>query len=232
MNESRPLSIIMPVYNEASIIEQALRSLGGFRRRGAEIIVVDGGSDDDTVARAMRHADQTLTATRGRAAQMNAGARVARGRALLFLHADTRLPPEADVRIHRALTDSTHCWGRFDVRIDGTHPLLRVIAWLMNGRSRLTGMATGDQGIFVTRRAFDHVGGFPQQVLMEDIALCRRLNKRLSRPACVRERVTTSGRRWEKTGVLRTIILMWWLRLAYFCGVPPARLARWYRHAR
>lgn len=231
MNESRQLSIIMPVYNEASIIEQALRSLAAMRCRGAEIIVVDGGSDDDTVARAMRHADQTVTAARGRAAQMNAGARLARGRALLFLHADTRLPPKADVRIHRALTVGPHCWGRFDVRIDGTHPLLPVIAWLMNRRSRLTGIATGDQGIFVTRRAFDHVGGFPQQVLMEDVALSRRL-KRLSRPVCLRERVTTSGRRWEKTGVLRTIVLMWWLRLAYFCGVLPARLARWYRHAR
>lgn len=222
------LSIIVPVVNEAPGIAHALQSLAGLGRRGAEIIVVDGASDDDTLARARPHTDRTLTAVRGRAAQMNAGAQVASGGVLLFLHADTHLPRKADGHIHRALADSgAHCWGRFDVRIDGTAAFLPMIAWLMNRRSRLTGIATGDQAIFVTRHAFDRAGGFPHQALMEDIALARRL-KRLSRPACLRPAVTTSGRRWQQNGVLRIIVLMWWLRLAYACSVSPNRLARWY----
>lgn len=228
--DKRPvLSIIMPVLNEALLIRQALHSLTGLREAGAEVIVVDGGSDDDTLARALPLADRTLTADRGRATQMNAGVRTARGSILLFLHADTRLPDNVDKQIVRALADGAHCWGRFDVRIEGTAVLLPVIARLMNQRSRLTGIATGDQAIFVTSDAFKRVGGFPQQPLMEDIELCRRL-KRLSRPACLRATLTTSGRRWEQYGMLRTIALMWWLRLAYVGGVSPARLARWYGH--
>ncbi len=227
MSERPTLSIIVPVYNEAPGIARALQSLAVLRRRGAEVIVVDGGSEDETLTQALKHADQALVAARGRAAQMNAGARVAGGGVLLFLHADTRLPRKADERVRRALANGAHCWGRFDVRVEGRAFLLPVVAWLMNRRSRLTGIATGDQAIFVTRRAFERVGGFPQQELMEDVALARRL-KRLSRPACLRAAVTTSGRRWQQNGVLRTIVLMWWLRLAYYCGVSPARLARWY----
>ncbi|MGB7756124.1 MAG: TIGR04283 family arsenosugar biosynthesis glycosyltransferase [Salinisphaera sp.] len=231
MSKPPALSIIVPVLNEASAIADALHSLADLRRRGAEVIVVDGGSRDDTLARAAPLADQALTSARGRAVQLNAGARAAGAEVLLFLHADTRLPADADTGIYRALADSAKEWGRFDVRIEGTSAWLPVIAWLMNRRSCLTGIATGDQAIFVTRRAFNRVGGFPQQALMEDIALSGRL-KALSRPACLHERATTSGRRWDQNGALRTILLMWSLRLAYVGGVSPARLARWYGQAR
>lgn len=231
MNATTELSVILPVLNEAAHIAPILSALAPLRRRGAEVIVVDGGSDDATLAQARPHADTVVMSARGRAAQMNAGARLAHGRVLLFLHADTRLPPQADEQIRRALADESHDWGRFDIRIQGADRLLPIIAGLINCRSRLTGIATGDQGLFVTRCAFDRVGGFPRQALMEDIELCRRL-KRLSRPVCLRATATTSGRRWEQSGALRTIALMWALRLGYYCGAPPARLARWYRHAR
>jgi rSAM/selenodomain-associated transferase 2 len=222
------LSIIIPVLNEASNIAVALDALAPLRARGAEVIVVDGGSSDDTVPSATPLADRVITAPRGRAAQMNAGAKVAIGDVLLFLHADARLPADADRLILDALAQSGRAWGRFDVTITGTHPLFPVIAWLMNTRSRLTGITTGDQAMFVTRAAFEAVGGFPPIGLMEDITLARNL-KRITLPLCLRERVTTSGRRWESRGVVRTILLMWRLRLAYFFGARPDELARRYR---
>lgn len=231
MTPATRLSIIVPVYREAAIVAAALRALAPLRRRGAEVIVVDGGSDDETMAQARPHADRVLVAEHGRAAQMNAGAGVARGRILLFLHADTELPAGADADIERGLADTGRDWGRFDVHIDGSAAALPVIAALMNRRSRLTGIATGDQALFVTRSAFERVGGFPEQALMEDIAICRRL-KRLSRPLCLRACVLTSGRRWTRQGVARTVVLMWMLRAAYACGASPTRLARWYRHVR
>ena len=197
------------------------------RAAGHEVIVVDGGSRDGTPAAAHPLADRVLAAARGRASQMNAGADAATGDVLLFLHADTRLPPGADRAVLDGLAAAGASWGRFDVRIEGRSPLLGPVAWLMNRRSRLTGIATGDQAIFVTRAAFAAVGGFPALPLMEDVELSARL-KRASTPLCLRDRVVTSGRRWESRGVVRTIVLMWWLRLRYFLGASPERLRRIY----
>ncbi|WIM06144.1 MAG: TIGR04283 family arsenosugar biosynthesis glycosyltransferase [Candidatus Nitricoxidivorans perseverans] len=221
------LSIVMPVLDEAAGIADALAALAPLRAAGAEVIVVDGGSDDATVARATPVADRVLTAPRGRASQMNAGAAVARGDVLLFLHADTRLPEDAAALIERALAAGS-AWGRFDVAISGRSAWLPMVAAMMNLRSRLTGIATGDQAMFVSRDVFAAAGGFPDIPLMEDIALSRRLR---SRPACIAQRATTSGRRWERQGVWRTILLMWRLRLAYFFGADPKRLAIEYGHA-
>ena len=216
------LSIIVPALDEAQAIGATLEALQGLRARGHELIVADGGSGDGTPALAAPLADLVIAAPCGRARQMNAGAARARGEALVFLHGDTRLPPNADALVAAALAERV--WGRFDVRIEGGSPLLAVVALGMNLRSRLTGIATGDQAIFVRRGAF---AGFPEIALMEDIAFSRAM-KRASPPACLRVRVTTSGRRWERHGVLRTVLLMWWLRLAYFLGAPPDELARRY----
>ena len=222
------LSIVVPVLNEAAEIETTLQALAPLRTRGCEVIVVDGGSADDTLALAKSLADRTIAAPRGRASQMNAGGATAKGDVLLFLHADTRLPENADALVIDALSRSRRAWGRFDVRF--TKGALPLIAWTMNVRSRLTGIATGDQAMFATRKAFESVGGFPEIALMEDIALSARL-KRISRSAFVSARVTTSPRRWQKHGTIRTILLMWRLRFAYFFGAPPEALARAYRHA-
>jgi rSAM/selenodomain-associated transferase 2 len=225
------LSIIVPVLDEAAGIVEALAALAALRTRGVEVIVVDGGSEDGTAELARPHCDRLVRAARGRARQMNAGAAVARGEVLLFLHADTHLPHDADREVLAAIEEARRVWGRFDVQIAGKSPMLAVIATMMNARSRLTGIATGDQAMFATRQAFDSVGGFPDIALMEDIALSRRL-KALSRPVCLHTRATTSGRRWERHGVARTILTMWALRTAYFLGADPDRLARYYVHAR
>jgi len=222
------LTIVMPALDEASRIAEALQALAPLRRRGVEVIVVDGGSSDGTAALAEPWADRVLSAPRGRARQMNAGAARARADTLLFLHADTALPEQALRAIEAALVDPHTHWGRFDVHIAGRPRLLKLVARLMNLRSRWSGIATGDQAIFVRRSAFQRVGGFPDQPLMEDIELSRRL-RRWSAPACLRERVTTSGRRWEQRGVWRTIALMWRLRWRYARGTPPERLAELYK---
>ena len=216
------LSVIVPTLNEAQGIRAALEALAPLRARGHEIIVVDGGSADGTGALAQPLCDRVVQSARGRALQMNAGARAATGDALLFLHADTRLPVQADELILQALRFST--WGRFDVEIESGRSLLKVVACGMNLRSRLTGIATGDQAIFVRRDVF---AGFPEIALMEDIAFSAAM-KRGGRPACLRSRAVTSARRWESRGVLRTIVLMWRLRLLYFLGAAPERLARLY----
>lgn len=217
------LSVVMPVLDEAAGIEASLRSLAPLRVRGHEVIVADGGSSDGTAALARGLCDRVLAAPRGRAAQMNAGARAASGDALVFLHADTRLPEGADEAIFQALRSSP--WGRFDVEIESERASLKVVAWSMTLRSRLTGIATGDQAIFVRRADF---AGFPEIALMEDIAFSKAM-KRRGAPACLAQRAVTSGRRWERHGVLRTIVLMWRLRLLYFLGAHPDRLARLYR---
>ena len=205
------ISIIIPVFNEACGIVQLLEGLQDFRRKGAEIIVVDGGSVDDTQRLAGGLADRIIPADRGRGRQMNAGAAMAQGDAFLFLHADTCLPAAALTVVADALANGA-TWGRFDVRIGGSLRGLGLVALMMNWRSRLTGIATGDQAIFVTREAFRRIGGFPE------IA------------ACLRDKVTTSGRRWEKNGLLRTILMMWRLRLRFHFGASPADLAREYGH--
>jgi len=217
------LSVIVPCLNEAGILVDALAALAPLRSAGHELIVVDGGSDDGSVELARTLCDRVLVAPRGRAVQMNAGARAASGDALVFLHVDTGLPPDAPAQIAGALR--ARAWGRFDVRIDGRHPLLRVVGAAMNLRSRITGIATGDQAIFVRRDAFR---GFPEIALMEDIAFSKAM-RREGWPACPPGPVHTSGRRWERHGVVRTILLMWRLRLLYFFGARPERLERLYR---
>ncbi len=223
-------SIVVPVLNEAAGIAAALRALAPLRARGHEVIVVDGGSSDGTAALAQPFADLVLASPRGRARQMNAGARAASHPLLLFLHADTWLPEDAEAALHAALARGAR-WGRFDVRIVGRSRMLALVAAMMNLRSRLTGIATGDQAIFVLRALFEQVGGYPEQPLMEDVELSRRLSRlvTIERPACLRQRVRTSGRRWEQRGVWRTIVLMWRLRWRYWRGESAEVLARAYR---
>ena len=223
--EAERLSIIVPALNEAGTIALSLQALAPLRARGHEVIVADGGSEDGTRDIASPLADRVIVVPRGRARQMNAGAAAATGDALLFLHADSCLPARADESILHSLQE--HLWGRFDVRIEGRSPLLPMIGFFMNWRSRLTGIATGDQALFVRREAFE---GFPEIALMEDIAFSRATRRR-GAPASLHGKVTTSGRRWERNGVLRTVVLMWRLRLAYFLGASPDELARRYaRH--
>jgi rSAM/selenodomain-associated transferase 2 len=220
------VSIIVPVLNEATGITEFLQSLATVRSEAVEIIVVDGGSTDQTAALAAPHVDRVVHAAKGRAAQMNAGAAMACGSIFLFLHADTQLPAGALEAIDR-VTEQGAAWGRFDVTIEGGSHWLKLVASMMNWRSRLTGIATGDQAMFVTHVAFNAVGGFPQIALMEDIAISTLLNQQAP-CACLSQRVVTSGRRWERYGVWRTILLMWRLRLAYFFGADPNQLARQY----
>jgi rSAM/selenodomain-associated transferase 2 len=222
------ISIIIPALNEAAALPATLAPLQPLRARGHEVVVVDGGSVDGTAEVARTMADRVITSPRGRAAQQNAGAAVAAGDVLLFLHADTLLSPDADRLIVDGLRTTGRGWGRFDVRLSGAAPLLRVVERMIGVRSRVTGIATGDQAIFVRADWFRRAGGFPPIPLMEDVALSTAL-KRLGPPLCLRERVTTSSRRWEERGIARTILLMWRLRLAYALGADPARLADRYR---
>ncbi|MBM4226943.1 MAG: glycosyltransferase [Gammaproteobacteria bacterium] len=232
MPENPWLSIIIPALDEAASLPQTLEALQSWRSEGVEIILVDGGSTDGTVRLAQPLVDSHLITARGRAHQMNEGARTSRGNLLLFLHADTSLPPGArKVLQDIARSDREATWGRFDVRLSGPSLALRMVETLMNLRSRLTGIATGDQAMFVSRTLFLEVGGFPEQPLMEDIELSSRL-RRHRRPLCLREKVVTSSRRWEQGGILATILLMWRLRLAYWWTGDAAAVAARYRQVR
>ncbi len=222
------LSIIIPVLNEVSGLPGLLEKLLPLCHESVEILIVDGGSSDGSAAIAEDAGFTVLRSAHGRARQMNTGAAATKGDVLLFLHADTALPDGAQHLIHRALADGCHVWGRFDVHISGQAFMLRVVAALMNLRSRLSGIATGDQAMFVTRNAFEAIGGFPEQPLMEDIELSKRLHN-LTRPACIARRVTTSGRRWETRGIWCTIFLMWRLRWAYWRGASAEVLAQAYQ---
>jgi rSAM/selenodomain-associated transferase 2/rSAM/selenodomain-associated transferase 1 len=226
------VSVIVPTLDEAHGIASTLAPLQALRAQGHEVIVVDGGSRDATLERAAPLADHAFVARRGRAAQMNAGAAAADGNVLLFLHADTRIAPEAVADLGTELTRAQRRWGRFDVTIAGRSRALRVVARMMNLRSRLTGIATGDQGIFVTRALFDRVGGYPDQPLMEDIELSRRLKRAGGPPLCLCTRIVTSARRWEQHGLARTVLAMWRLRFAYWRGAEPTRLVLRYPNAR
>ncbi len=222
------VSIIVPLLNEAKILPELLEHLLPFKRKGSEIILVDGGSCDGSIAIAQAIGFPVIESEAGRARQMNKGAEFSTGDLLLFLHADTRLPANA-VELITNLTDHwKYEWGRFDVSIKGKSPLLKLVAWMMNWRSALSGIATGDQAIFIRRSTFLSVGGFPEQPLMEDIELCKRL-KRTMAPARIVARVVTSGRRWDERGVCKTIFLMWRLRWRYWRGVSADKIAEAYR---
>jgi len=224
---SQQLSIIVPALNEADSILSFCDALQPLRQRGHEVILVDGGSIDQTMALAQPYVDKVIDAPRGRALQMRAGAAVAEGAVFWFLHADTGVPENADQLILTALGTGDAAWGRFDVTLSDQHPVLKCVAWVMNLRSSVTAIATGDQGIFVRRSLYEQAGGIPPIPLMEDIAFSRALKAR-SRPACLDQQLITSARRWKKHGIIRTIVTMWGLRLAYYCGVSPQRLVKYY----
>ncbi|MDM8560911.1 TIGR04283 family arsenosugar biosynthesis glycosyltransferase [Candidatus Parabeggiatoa sp. HSG14] len=224
---SSTLSIIIPTFNEQAFIVETLKALQPLREAGHEVIVVDGNSIDNTRSLAAPLADSVLLTSCGRARQMNIGAQFAHNDILLFLHADTLLPIQADNLIINGLTKTERYWGRFNVRLSGQMPLLRVVERLMNWRSYLTGIATGDQAIFVQRTLYFQIQGFPNIPLMEDIALSRHL-KHFGYPLCIKKPVITSSRRWEQRGVIRTVLLMWGLRLAYAVGVNPHFLKKFY----
>ncbi|MFP6861552.1 TIGR04283 family arsenosugar biosynthesis glycosyltransferase [Pseudomonas sp.] len=221
------LSVVIPVRNEAQALPALLDDLAELRTGGAELILVDGGSSDGTCELALGRVDQLLRTASGRALQMNAGAAVARGEYLWFVHADTRVSVESLKSLRETLSERP-LWGRFDVRLSGPGLALRLIGAMISLRSRLTGIASGDQGIFVARRNFEVLGGYAPIPLMEDLQLCRRL-RALARPRCLRPPLATSSRRWEQHGIWRTVVLMWCLRLAYYCGASPEKLARQYR---
>jgi len=221
------ISVIIPALNESGVLLHTLRCLQPLRRRGHEVLVVDGGSTDSTREEAMPMTDRVLQAPRGRAQQMHAGVLGATGSVFWFLHADTQPPEAADQLIRHALAGGDGTWGWFDVRLSDTSRMLKCVGWLMNRRSRLTGIATGDQGIFIQRAAYERSGGFPMIPIMEDIALSHRL-RRLGSPQQIATPLLCSPRRWKKHGIVRTILTMWCLRLGYALGIDPQRLVRFY----
>jgi len=220
------ISIIIPTFNEEAGIVRFLKELQPLRSH-CELIVVDGNSDDNTMMLAAPYVDDVIKSGKGRAIQMNIGAVIATAPIVLFLHADTQLPNNAVEQIQQSMAKG-YVWGRFDVLLTGKHFMLRIIAHLMNIRSRWTGIATGDQAIFVQKIVFERINGFADIALMEDIDLSTRL-KQQAKPCCLTEKVSTSGRRWVQFGIFKTIALMWYLRLRYFLGANPDLLADLYR---
>jgi rSAM/selenodomain-associated transferase 2 len=224
---SYKISIIIPSLNEEKCISETLASLQQARIAGHEVILSDGGSIDHTIDIAQPLVDVVVTAQAGRALQMNHGAAQASGDILWFIHADSIVPLDADTYIIDSFTYSDNVWGRFDIRLSGAQRIFRLIEFMINLRSRITGIATGDQGIFMLRYAFDQVGGFAEIPLMEDIAISNKL-KRIKAPVYINKKITTSSRRWEQNGIIKTILLMWWLRLAFYFGISPRHLAKIY----
>lgn len=223
------ISIIIPTLNEEIGITRFLNKLQ-YLRPQCELIVVDGGSGDDTVLLAESYVDELVRSDPGRALQMNVGAAFASAPVVLFLHADTYLPDDAVEQIQQAI-EQGYQWGRFDIRLTGNHPMLTIVSWLMNIRSRWTGISTGDQALFIQTKLFEQLNGFADIVLMEDIELSSRL-KHQGKPCNVKSKVTSSGRRWISFGIFKTIALMWWLRLQYFFDVNPKYLAQLYKEGR
>jgi rSAM/selenodomain-associated transferase 2 len=223
----KKISIIIPVFNEAQALQEHLPLLQRLREFGHELIVVDGSEDAASAERSRPWVDLWLACEPGRAKQMNRGAASATGDILLFLHIDTRLPEEALARLQQGFESLSTLWGRFDLTLSGEHPAFRVIECMINLRSRISGVATGDQAIFVRKSLFTTIGGYPNIPLMEDVAISKRL-RRLAPPLCLRSKVITSSRRWEQRGIARTVVLMWWIRLLYFVGVAPQTLHSMY----
>lgn len=224
------ISIIIPILNEEKNLPQLVSTLSKLTPQPNNIVIVDGGSDDDSVAVAQNSGLTIITAERGRASQQNTGAEYAiktyQPDLLLFLHADTQLPKNGLTLIseHFSDKDNHKFWGRFDVQLDSTHWLLKLVSFMINWRSRITGIATGDQAIFINANLFEQVNGFANIPLMEDVEICKRL-RRLTKPICIKEKAITSARRWEKHGRVKTIVLMWRLRFEYWLGVSPDKLA-------
>lgn len=221
------ISIIIPVLNEEKALSYLLNSLQSFDDENHEVIVVDGGSFDNSLFIAQEKVKTVIVSKPGRALQMNSGAELASGDVLLFLHVDTILPESALTAISSSCIND-NCWGRFDVRLSSDKSVYRLIEGFINIRSRLTSIATGDQAIFIKRDLFNRFNGFPEIALMEDVALSKRLKKQAA-PVCLKDRVITSSRRWETRGVIATVLLMWKLRLYYFFGVSPDKLQKMYR---